>query len=141
MEAEMNPEVLPYLKQKQRWTYDIHLEAELITQKGDKKVISKTNQKYLYWSMNQQLAHHTINGCPMRVGDLLASGTISGPTEDSLGSLLEITKRGQNPIVFPNGEKRNFLEDGDSISIKGFSEKEGIRVGFGEVTGMVLPSL
>ena len=137
----MNPEVLPYLKQKQRWTYDIHLEAELITQKGDKKVISKTNQKYLYWSMNQQLAHHTINGCPMRVGDLLASGTISGPTEDSLGSLLEITKRGQNPIVFPNGEKRNFLEDGDSISIKGFSEKEGIRVGFGEVTGMVLPSL
>lgn len=141
MDAEMNPEVLPYLKQKQRWTYDIHLEAELITQKGDKKVISKTNQKYLYWSMNQQLAHHTINGCPMRVGDLLASGTISGPTEDSLGSLLEITKRGQNPIVFPNGEKRNFLEDGDSISIKGFSEKEGIRVGFGEVTGMVLPSL
>jgi len=139
MPENQEPEVLPYLKQKNRWTYDIKLEAELILENGNRKNISKTNQKYLYWSMNQQLAHHTINGCPMRVGDLLASGTISGPGEDSLGCLLEITKRGQNPIEFPTGEKRNFMEDGDTMVLRGYCEKDGIRVGFGEVSGTVLP--
>ena len=135
------PPVLDYLKQKDRWTYDINLEANLILNDGQSATISKTNQRFLYWSMNQQLAHHTVNGCPMRVGDLLASGTISGPTTDSLGCLLEITKRGQQPIVFPNGVSRNFLEDGDSIEIKGWAEKDGIRVGFGKVIGTVLPPI
>lgn len=138
MPQNQEPEVLPYLRQTNRWTYDIHLQADLILPTGQQKTISKTNQKHLYWSMNQQLAHHTINGCPMRVGDLLASGTISGPTPDSLGCMLEMTKKGQQPIEFDNEVKRTFLEDGDRITITGWAEKEGIRIGFGEVTGRVL---
>lgn len=135
------PAVLPYLQQKSRWTYDIHLEAELITSAGEEKVITQTNQKYLYWSMNQQLAHHTVNGCPMRTGDLLASGTISGPDPGSLGCLLEITKRGQNPVHIPDGSQRTFMEDGDQMILRGYAEKDGIRVGFGEVSGRLLPAL
>jgi fumarylacetoacetase len=135
------PAVLPYLQQKNRWTYDICLEAEFETAGGQKKNICRTNQKYLYWSMNQQLAHHSINGCPMRSGDLLASGTISGPDPDSLGCLLEITRRGQNPVHFEDGSQRNFLQDGDRITLRGYAKKDGIRVGFGEVTGKVLPAL
>jgi fumarylacetoacetase len=141
MPEKQEPEVLPYLKQKNRWTYDIQLEAEFCTAEGQKKTITRTNQKYLYWSMNQQLAHHTINGCPMRTGDLLASGTISGPDADSLGCLLEITRRGQNPVHFEGGLQRNFMQDGDRITLRGFAEKNGIRVGFGEVTGKLLPAL
>ena len=141
MEEKQQPEALPYLQQRNRWTYDICLEAELKTEAGQTTKLSSTNQKYLYWSMNQQLAHHTVNGCPMRVGDVLASGTISGPTPDSLGCLLEITKRGQNPVNLPGGITRNFMEDGDSITLKGWCEKEGIRVGFGSVTGALLPAL
>jgi fumarylacetoacetase len=141
MPEKQEPEVLPYLQQKNRWTYDIHLEAEFELESGQKKTISRTNQKYLYWSMNQQLAHHSINGCPMRVGDLLASGTISGPDADSLGCLLEITKRGQNPLHFEGGPVRNFMQDGDRMTLRGYAEKDGIRVGFGEVTGKVLPAL
>ena len=138
MPAEQQPAVLPYLQQKERWTYDIYLEAEFETAAGQKKVITRTNQKYLYWSMNQQLAHHTINGCPMRIGDLLASGTISGPDPDSLGCLLEITKRGQHPVHFEDGSTRNFMQDGDGITLRGYAEKEGMRVGFGEVRGKVI---
>lgn len=140
MPSQQEPEVQPYLKQKDRWTYDITLEAHLGLSDGAEMCISKTNQKYLYWSMNQQLAHHTVNGCPMRVGDLCASGTISGPDKSSLGCLLEITKRGQEPVTFPDGRTRTFMEDGDHIILKGFAEKEGIRVGFGEVIGRVLPN-
>lgn len=136
-----DPVVLPYLSQKTRWTYDIQLEAEMVLSTGQRKIISKTNQKYLYWTMNQQLTHHTINGCPMRVGDLLASGTISGPSPDSLGCLLEITRRGQNPVVFEDGTKRNFMEDGDSLVLRGFGQKSEIRVGFGEVEGTLLPAI
>lgn len=136
-----NPEVLNYLKADDLWTLDIALEAELILHSGATKTITQTNQKYLYWSLNQQLAHHTVNGCPMRVGDLLASGTISGPTPDSLGCLLESTKRGQNPITFDTGETRTFMQDGDRITLRGYAQKDGIRVGFGEVTGKLLPAL
>jgi fumarylacetoacetase len=141
MSEKQEPAVLPYLEQKNRWTYEINLEAEFETGNGQKKTITRTNQKYLYWSMNQQLAHHTINGCPMRIGDLLASGTISGPDPDSLGCLLEITRRGQNPVHFEDGSQRNFMQDGDRITLRGYAEKDGIRVGFGEVTGKVLPAL
>lgn len=141
MEENQEPAVLPYLRQKSRWTYDIQLEAEFETQAGQKKTITRTNQKYLYWSMNQQLAHHSINGCPMRAGDLLASGTISGPDPDSLGCLLEITRRGQNPVHFGDGSQRNFMQDGDRITLRGFAEKDGIRVGFGEVRGTLLPAI
>lgn len=141
VESKQQPAVLPYLDQKSRWTYDIHLEVEFALPDGNSKIISHSNQKYLYWTMNQQLAHHTINGCPMRVGDLLASGTISGPTSDSLGCLLEITRRGQNPVDFGNGTTRNFMEDGDTMILRGFCQKDEIRVGFGEVRGTVLPAL
>jgi len=140
MPENQEPEVLPYLQQSNRWTYDIHLQATFKLNNGQEKIISQTNQKYLYWSMNQQLAHHSVNGCNMRVGDLLASGTISGPTPDSLGCLLEITRRGQNPIVFEDGTSRNFMEDGDEMILTGFCEKDGIKVGFGEVRGKVLPA-
>ncbi len=141
MPENQTPEVQPYLKQSPRWTYDLHLEAEMILPGGQRKLICKTNQKYLYWSMNQQLAHHTVNGCPMRTGDLLASGTISGPSPDSLGCLLEITKRGQYPVIFEDGSCRTFIEDGDTIVLRGHGEKNGIRVGFGEVAGKCLPAV
>jgi len=142
MPEKQEPEVQAYIKQENRWTYDIHLEAEFELAHGQKEIITKTNQKYLYWSMNQQLAHHTVNGCPMRIGDLLASGTISGPDPDSLGCLLEITRRGQNPVSFKSdGSTRNFMEDGDRITVRGYAEKDGIRVGFGEVTGQLLPPI
>lgn len=141
MPENQEPAVLPYLQQKNRWTYDIQLEAHFQTPAGEEMVITRSNQKYLYWSMNQQLAHHTVNGCPMRTGDLLASGTISGPDPGSLGCLLEITRRGQNPLQFPDGSQRTFMEDGDRIILRGFAEKDGIRVGFGEVSGRLLPAL
>ncbi len=94
----------------------------------------------MYWTVAQQIAHHTINGCNLNVGDVLASGTISGKEPPSFGSLLELTWGGKNPIALPNGEKRTFVEDGDTVIIKGFAEKDGIRVGFGDVRNTVLPT-
>jgi fumarylacetoacetase len=91
--------------------------------------------------MAQQLAHHTITGCNMRPGDLLASGTISGPTPDSYGSLLELAWRGTRPITLPNGEKRSFLEDGDRVTLTGWCQGDGYRVGFGEVKGEIFPAV
>lgn len=135
---KQEPGVLDYLKMEDDWLLDVHLTAEFELSSGASKVIAQTNQKYLYWSMNQQLAHHTVNGCPMRIGDLLASGTISGPTPDSLGCLLESTKRGQFPVEFASGEKRTFMLDGDRITLRGYAQKEGMRVGFGEVTGRMV---
>ncbi len=140
MAAQTQPSVLPYLDQRERFTYDIGLEAELITANGHRLTICRTNQKYLYWSMNQQLAHHAVNGCPMQAGDLLASGTISGPDPGSLGCLLEITRRGENPLHTGGSETRTFLADGDEIVLRGFARRDGIRVGFGEVRGKVLPA-
>jgi fumarylacetoacetase len=95
----------------------------------------------MYWNICQQLAHHAVNGCNLRPGDLLASGTISGPTPGSYGSLLELTWRGSKPLELPNGEKRTFLQDGDRITMTGWCKGQGYRVGFGEVTGKVLPAL
>ena len=94
----------------------------------------------MYWTVAQQIAHHTVNGCNLNVGDLLASGTISGTEPDSYGSLLELTWGGKNPISLPGGSTRTFLEDGDTIAINGFVEKNGIRVGFGELRNTVLPA-
>ena len=101
--------------------------------------ISATNCKYLYWSICQQLAHHTSNGCNLRPGDLLASGTVSGPSPDSYGSLLELAWRRTKPIVFSNGEKRTFLADGDQVTMTGWCQAAGYRVGFGELSGKILP--
>lgn len=137
-----DPEPLSYLRRAADFTYDIALEAQLQTPTMDAPhVITRTNFRHLYWSMAQQLAHHTVGGCNLQPGDLLASGTISGPTEDSRGCMLELTWRGANPIALPNGESRKWLEDGDTLAISGWAQGDGYRIGFGEVTGRVLPAI
>ena len=137
-----DPEPLSYLRWKDDFTFDIQLEAHLQTASMDTAhVITSTNFQNLYWSLAQQLAHHTVNGCNLEPGDLLASGTISGPDEQSRGCMLELTWRGANPLKLPNGETRKWLEDGDRLTITGWCEGDGYRVGFGEVTGRVLPAL
>jgi fumarylacetoacetase len=137
-----DPEPLPYLRQKENLTFDIHLEAHLKTSSMDAShIITETNFQNLYWSVAQQLAHHTVNGCNLQPGDLLASGTISGPTAESRGCMLELTWRGANPLKLPNGEARKWLEDGDTLTITGWCEGNGYRVGFGKVSGRVLPSM
>lgn len=123
-------------------SYDIHLSAELKAETQDTAdVISQTNFKYMYWSMAQQLTHHAISGCNLQVGDLMGSGTISGSTPDSYGSLLEITWNNTKPLMLSNGEQRHFIQDGDTLIMKGYCEKDGLRIGFGEVTGKILPAV
>ena len=137
-----NPEPLSYLQIKGDWSFDIQLEVFLQGKKmQEPHRICQSNFKYLYWNICQQLAHHTVNGTNLRTGDLLASGTISGPEKSSYGSLLELTWRGTSPIKFPNGEERKFLQDGDRLIIKGWCQGDGYKVGFGEVTGKILPSV
>ena len=143
-----NPSVLPYLKEENRQNFDINLEVTLIPKSETENpkyteggVICRTNFKNMYWTVAQQIAHHTVNGCNLNVGDVLASGTISGTEPNSFGSLLELTWGGKNPITMPDGATRTFLEDGDTVIFKGFSEKNGVRVGFGEVKAMVLPAI
>jgi len=136
-----DPEPLPYLRVANDATYDIQLEASLQTASmGSPHVITRTNFHHLYWSIAQQLAHHTCNGCNLQTGDLLASGTISGPAEESRGCMLELTWRGANPLKLPNGETRKWLEDGDLLTITGWAQGDGYRVGFGEVNGRVVPA-
>lgn len=137
---KQEPEVLDYLKFEGDKNFDINLEVYLQPENGEENLICKSNYKYMYWNMTQQLAHHTINGCNVEVGDLYASGTISGSEPNSFGSMLELTWRGQNPMKLSNGTERKFIEDHDTIIMRGFSEKDGIRVGFGEVRGKVLPA-
>jgi fumarylacetoacetase len=139
---KQDPEPLPYLRARGDSVYDINLEVSLRT--GAMPAphrIALTNARHLYWSIRQQLAHHTITGCNVRPGDLMASGTISGPAKGSRGSLLELTWRGTEPLRLPNGEERKFLEDGDTIIMTGWCEGEGYRIGFGEVSGKILPPL
>lgn len=136
-----DPEPLPYLQQDGAHAFDIHLEATLKTPNMDQpQVIAKTNARYLYWSPTQQIAHHASNGCNLRVGDLIASGTISGSDPESCGSLLETTWKGTRPIQLPSGEERTFLRDGDTLSITGCSYGAGYTIGFGEVSGTILPA-
>ncbi len=134
------PEPLPYLKQDVLQHLDIHLEVILKTADGSATIICQSNTKYLYWTMEQQLAHHIINGCPLNVGDLMASGTISGPALHEFGSMLELTWRGTKPLKLNNGEERKFIQDGDTIIIQAYAEKNGIRVGFGKCEATVLPA-
>ena len=130
--------VLPYLEFDGNANYDIELETSLQVETGETEIISRTNFKYMYWNVCQQLAHHTINGCNVYIGDIMASGTISGPTRDSAGCLLELTRNGQDPITLKDGSSRKFLQDGDTIIMRGFATSEGKRVGFGEVRGKVI---
>jgi fumarylacetoacetase len=135
------PKPLSYLQSKGDWAYDIQLEVWLQGPKMDKpQRISRSNFKHLYWNICQQLAHHTVNGCNMKPGDLLASGTISGPTPDSYGCLLELAWKGTKPLHFPNGERRTFLQDGDRVTMTGWCQGSDYRIGFGEVTGKILPA-
>src|SRR6516165_5574401 len=136
-----DPEPLPYLRAKNDFTFDIRLEAQVQTSSMNAPhLITRTNFQNLYWSISQQLAHHTVNGCNLEAGDLLASGTVSGATEESRGCMLELTWRGANPLKLPNGETRKWLEDGDRLTITGWCRGEGYRVGFGEVSGRILPA-
>jgi fumarylacetoacetase len=136
------PPPLAYLQSVGDWAYDIHLEVSLQTQRMDRPhVICRSNAKHLYWNVCQQVAHHTVNGCDLRPGDLLATGTISGPTPDSYGSMLELAWKGTKPLALPNGETRTFLQDGDRVTMTGWCQGPGYRVGFGEVTGRVLPAI
>jgi fumarylacetoacetase len=118
--------------------YDIALEAALAPEGGAETVLSRTNYRNMYYSAAQQLAHHSTCGCPMRVGDLLGSGTISGPDRSSCGSLLEITWGGKEPVKVAGGTRR-FIEDGDTVKLRGHAQGEGYRIGFGDCTGQVLP--
>ncbi|WP_405400918.1 fumarylacetoacetase [Maribacter sp. Asnod2-G09] len=137
---EQQPEVLSYLKYEGEKNYDIQLEVGMSSKTSGETSISKSNFKYMYWNMMQQLAHHTVNGCNLNVGDVMASGTISGKDESSYGSLLEISWGGKKPFELKDGSKRTFIEDNDTVTIRGFAEKDGKRVGFGQVTGTILPS-
>jgi fumarylacetoacetase len=137
-----SPEPLPYLCSSGPWAYDIRLEVTLQgTNMPQPQRLCASNFKYLYWNICQQLAHHASNGCSLRPGDLLASGTVSGPTPDSYGSLLELAWKGTRPIDFPNGERRVFLQDGDRVTMSGCCTGPDYQVGFGTVTGKILPAL
>jgi fumarylacetoacetase len=138
---EQDPVPLPYLRQAQPNNYDLQLDVGLrAAQMKQPMRICRTNFKYMYWSSVQQLVHHASSGCAMNIGDLLGSGTISGPEKDQRGSLLEISWNGTEPIELPGDIKRTFLEDGDSLSFHGWCQGDGYRVGFGEVEGTVIPA-
>lgn len=138
---KQDPKVLPYLEYTGAKNYDIQLDVFIQPENGEENKVCHSNFKYMYWNMCQQLAHHTINGCNVRIGDVMASGTISGPTEDSFGSMLEITWRGTKPVKLKDGSERKFINDNDTVIIRGYAEKDGLRIGFGEVKNKVLPAL
>lgn len=135
---KQEPEVLDYLKYEGPKNYDIHLQVEIKPEASAGKIVSESNFKYMYWNMNQQLAHHTVNGCNVNVGDMMASGTISGPAETEFGSMLEIAWKGTKPVQMPDGTERKFLNDNDTCIIRGYAEKDGIRIGFGECATKIL---
>lgn len=137
---KQEPEVLDYLQFSGDKNFDINLEVYLKPEGGTENLISESNFKYMYWNMAQQLAHHTVNGCNVEVGDLYASGTISGKDKNSYGSMLELSWRGTQPLTLNDGAERKFINDNDTITMKGWAEKDGIRVGFGEVSGKILPA-
>ncbi|ABE38258.1 fumarylacetoacetate hydrolase [Rhodopseudomonas palustris BisB5] len=138
---EQQPTPLDYLRQKGANNYDMALEVSLRTPAmATPARISATNFKYMYWSSVQQLVHHASSGCAMNIGDLLGSGTVSGPEKDQLGSLLELSWNGAEPVQLPGGEQRGFLEDGDSLLMRGWCQGDGYRIGFGEVEGTILPA-
>ena len=137
---EQEPAVLPYLQFTGNKNIDINLEVLLKPEGKPATTICRSNYKYMYWNMNQQLAHQTSNGCNIQIGDMYASGTISGKDENSYGSMLELTWKGTKPLTLPDGSERKFINDGDTVIMHGFAEKNGVRVGFGECAAKVLPA-
>ncbi|MCB0804503.1 MAG: fumarylacetoacetase [Bacteroidales bacterium] len=136
---EQNPEVLPYLKYNGNKSFDINLEVYIKPEGGDENLICRSNFKYLYWNMAQQLAHHTVNGCNIKVGDMMASGTISGPDATAFGSMLELSWKGTKPLKLSDGSERKFLQDMDTVVMRGYATKENMRIGFGDCITQVLP--
>lgn len=138
---EQDPAPLPYLNQEGKKSFDIHLEAAIAPKDGDPTTVARSNFKYMYWTMAQQLAHHTINGCKINSGDMMGSGTISGPTPDSYGSMLELGWQGTKPVALANGETRTSIQDFDTVIMRGYCENNDVRIGFGEVSTLLLPAL
>ncbi len=137
---EQHPEVLSYLEFEGPKSYDINLEVLIQPENGTENVICESNFKYMYWNMAQQLAHHTVNGCNVRCGDLMGSGTISGPTPNSYGSMLELAWKGTKPLQLNDGTERKFIQDNDTVIMRGYCESNGARIGFGEVAAKILPA-
>lgn len=138
---KQDPTPLPYMQIDGKNTFDINLEVAIQPDSDcDESVVTRSNFRYLYWNMAQQLAHHTVNGCNVNAGDMMASGTISGPTESSYGSLLELSWRGSKSLKMKDGSERKFLQDGDTVTMRAFSQHNGLRIGFGEVKSKVLPA-
>jgi fumarylacetoacetase len=135
-----DPKVLPYLEYTGDKHININLEVLIQPEGGEENSVCKSNYQHMYWNMNQQLAHHTINGCDINVGDCYGSGTISGPEEGQYGSMLEISWKGTKPYKMNDGTERKFINDNDTVIMRGFAEKDGIRIGFGEVSTKLLPS-
>ena len=134
-----DPAVLPYLEYAGDSHYDVALEVEIVPENGQGLTVCRSNFKHMYWNMRQQLAHHTVNGCNINAGDMMASGTISGPEKGSFGSMLEISWRGTQPVQMPDGSERKFILDGDTVRMTGFASKPGApRIGFGKVDGKVV---
>ena len=134
-----DPAVLPYLEYEGQSHYDVALEVEIIPENGQGLTVCRSNFKHMYWNMRQQLAHHTVNGCNINAGDMMASGTISGPEKGSFGSMLEISWRGTQPVQMPDGSERKFILNGDTVRMTGFASKPGApRIGFGAVDGKVV---
>jgi fumarylacetoacetase len=136
---KQHPQPLPYLQLGGKNSYDINLEASIKPQEAKETVVCRSNFKYMYWNMVQQLAHHTVNGCPVNSGDMMGSGTISGPTENSYGSMLELTWRGEKPLKMKDGSERKFIQDNDTVIMRAFSENDDVRIGFGEIKTKLLP--
>lgn len=133
------PSPLPYLQQKGKHSFDIQLEVAIQPEDSIPTVVTNSNFKHMYWTMNQQLTHHTSNGCRVNSGDMMGSGTISGPTPDSYGSMLELTWGGKNPIQLNDGTERKFINDNDTVIMTGFCKNSQVRIGFGEVKSKLLP--
>ena len=134
-------EQLPYLQYEGKKSFDVHLEVYITPENGEENKISSSNFKYMYWNMSQQLAHHTINGCNVNSGDMMGSGTISGESPDSFGSMLELTWRGEKPLKLSDGTERKFINDNDTVTLKGYCENDEVRIGFGECKAKLLPPI
>ena len=137
---KQEPEVLPYLKFEGDYHFDINLEVAIQPEGAEEKKVTQSNFKHMYWNVVQQLAHQTVNGCNINTGDVYASGTISGPEEGSYGSMLEIAWKGTKPVAMPDGTERKFIHDEDTVIMRGYGEKDGVRIGFGEVSTKILPA-
>ena len=137
---KQDPEPLEYLKSSENKSFDINLEVAIRPQNSVETVVCKSNFKYMYWNMSQQLAHHTVNGCPVKAGDMMGSGTISGSKPNSYGSMLELAWKGEKPLKLNDGSERKFINDNDTVILRGFCKKSDLRIGFGEVSTKLLPS-